>query len=173
MASDWISFPCIQIEQPIGKFYIGAIDSGDLARISFADRREIEQGKRDIEIISGIQRELSKKRVAELRKYVNNVDATFPTGIILAMSSEDAEFDTRTHMMKVRNAGHVAKIIDGQHRIEGLGGYEGESPFELNVTIFIDMDMDEPSSRLCDDKSEANTGKQVSCLRPVRLCRNA
>lgn len=36
----------------------------------------------------------------------------------------------------------VAKIIDGQHRIAGLENYSGP-PFELNVTIFIDMDIED------------------------------
>lgn len=84
-ASEWIQIPCIELEQPIGKFYIGAIDCHQLVRISFADRRRIEKGERDIEIISGIQRPLATKRVTELRKYVNSIDASFPTGIILAV----------------------------------------------------------------------------------------
>ncbi len=137
-----ISFRCIEIEQPIGRFYIGAIDSQDLVRISFADRRRIVKEERDIEIISGIQRPLSPKRVAELKKYVQSIDAAFPTGIILAVSSEDAEFDSGTQTMFLRDEANVAKIIDGQHRIEGLVGYVGET-FQLNVVLFVEMDMED------------------------------
>lgn len=140
--SEWIHIPCIELEQPIGKFYIGAIDSHELVKISFADRRRIEKGERDIEIISGIQRPLAPKRINELRKYVTSIDASFPTAIILAIEASDAEYDPRTHVMKIRNDGNVAKIIDGQHRIEGLVGYDG-STFQLNVTMFIEMDMED------------------------------
>jgi DGQHR domain-containing protein len=34
----------------------------------------------------------------------------------------------------------IAKILDGQHRIEGRKGYEGDD-FQLNVTIFVNADI--------------------------------
>jgi DGQHR domain-containing protein len=142
MNGEWINVPCVELEQPIGKFYIGAIDSHDLVKISFADRRRIEKGERDIEIISGIQRPLAPKRINELRKYVTSIDASFPTGIILAIAAEDADYNAKTHVMKIKNDGNVAKIIDGQHRIEGLVQYDGPT-FQLNVTMFVDMDMED------------------------------
>jgi DGQHR domain-containing protein len=140
--NEWIDVACIEVTQPIGSFYIAAIGSRELEEISYADRRRIEQGERDIEIISGIQRPLSPQRVKELKKYVKNVDAAFPTGIILAIDSDNADYDKEKSVMRIRRAAHVAKIIDGQHRIEGLIGYQGPT-FQLNVTIFIDMDMED------------------------------
>jgi DGQHR domain-containing protein len=138
----WIKVPCIPLQQPIGIFYIAAIPSRDLADISFADRARIEDGDREIEVLSGLQRLLSPKRVAELKRYVTSIDACFPTGVILAMSSEDAIFDEVANTMSIRYSNNVAKIIDGQHRIEGLAGYQGPL-FEINVTIFIDMEMED------------------------------
>jgi DGQHR domain-containing protein len=44
--------------------------------------------------------------------------------------------------MRIKRDTEVAKIIDGQHRIAGLLNYEGP-PFQLNVTIFIDMDIED------------------------------
>lgn len=35
---------------------------------------------------------------------------------------------------------HIARVIDGQHRIKGLEGYEGDN-FDVNVSIFIDADI--------------------------------
>jgi hypothetical protein len=67
--SEWIQIPCIELQQPIGRFYIGAIDCNALVKISFADRRRIEKGERDVEIISGIQRPLAPKRS---ERYVNH-----------------------------------------------------------------------------------------------------
>lgn len=139
---DWISFSCIEVQQPIGRFYIGAINSKDLVRISFADRRTMTERKRDIEIFSGIERPLSERRVAELRKYVKNIDASFPTGIILAIDSKNAKYDAQSSTMSLRNDDGVARIIDGQHRIGGLVGYNNGA-FQLNVTMFVDMDMED------------------------------
>ena len=139
----WIMFSCIRIRQPLGQFYVGVINSADLVRISFTDRRRIEGGEREVEVVSGIERPLVPKKVAELRQYVNNVDASFPTGIILAVKGDDARFDEAAGTMSVRDNDDVAKIIDGQHRIEGLQNYNGKDQFQLNITIFVDMDMED------------------------------
>src|SRR5258707_182770 len=88
----WINIPCITVRQPIGKFYIASILSRDLVEISYADRRHIIEGEREIEVVSGIQRQISPKRVAEIRQYVSTIDACFPTGVILAIESKDARF---------------------------------------------------------------------------------
>src|SRR4029077_660018 len=88
---------CIEVVQPIGTFYIGSMDSSDLVKISYADVRRIED--RDLEVLSGIERPHSPKRVAELRRYVTNVDASFPTGIILAVASEHGTYDRNTRTM--------------------------------------------------------------------------
>jgi DGQHR domain-containing protein len=118
-------------------FYVGAIPARDVLDIAYADIRRIE--KRDIEKIVGIQRELVPARVRELKQYVTNVDATFPTSVILAVSSEHAKYNHKDSEMVIERRDEIAKIIDGQHRIAGLEGFDGT--FELNVTLFIDMDI--------------------------------
>jgi hypothetical protein len=52
--------------------------------------------------------------------------------------------------MEIRLANDIASIIDGQHRIEGLikafnKPHENETKFQLNITIFVDLDMDNQS----------------------------
>jgi len=137
---EYITFNCIKVGQPIGTFYIGAIDQRDLFQISYADVRRIED--RDLEKYLGIQRELSPNRVKEISEYVRTVDATFPTSIIIAVSSQDAHFDDEKMVMNIRRDTSVARIIDGQHRIAGLAEYQGD-PFQLNVTVFVEMDMED------------------------------
>jgi len=139
---EFISFKCLQVSQPIGNFYIGVIDSRDLVRIAFADVRKIAQEERSVDKYLGIERPLSKPRVEEIRNYVRTVDATFPTSIIVAVSSEDASFDQKTNTMKITRDEKVAKIIDGQHRIAGLEDYS-KGDFQLNLTVFIDMDIED------------------------------
>lgn len=135
-----IEFKCIEIAQPIGSFYIGSILHTDLLRITYADVREIVD--REMDKYLGIERPLSKGRVSELKKYVNLVDATFPTSIIIAVEPENCEFDRDNSIMRIKNEEDVAKIIDGQHRIAGLEDFEGPE-FELNVTIFVEMDIED------------------------------
>lgn len=140
---NYIFFKCIEIVQPIGNFYIGVIDHDKLIKISFKDIRRIEE--RDVEKYLGIQRPLSPSRVKELQNYVNFVDATFPTSVILAIEPENAEYIEKDSMMKIRDEENVAKIIDGQHRIAGLESFsaKNDEKFQINVTIFIDMDLED------------------------------
>ncbi len=137
MAEDSIRFRCIPVQQPLGTFYVGAIAARDVLAIAYADIRRIQE--RDIEKIVGIQRELVPRRVRELKQYVQNIDATFPTSVILAIPSEHAKYVENRNEMIIKQQEDIAKIIDGQHRIAGLEGFD--DTFELTVTIFIDMDI--------------------------------
>ncbi|SRR5258707_5836969 len=140
MKEPYIDFKCIKVTQPIGTFYIGAIDERDLCEISYSDVRRMQE--RDVDRYLGIQRELSQQRVNELKQYVQTIDATFPTSIIIAVSSDDALFDEASMVMRIRRDSGVAHIIDGQHRIEGLAEYNKDN-FQLNVTLFVDMDIED------------------------------
>lgn len=161
-----ISFPVLRLKQPIGEFYVGMIGALELYSITWVDIRRIER-ERDFETYLGIQRPLNPKRVAEIQQYVRTVDATFPTGIIVAVDepfatvqfskSADGSESQVTGMMTLSNYpepddperripfGNIAKVLDGQHRIEGLRGYSGPR-FDLNVTIFIGADIPDQAS---------------------------
>jgi len=140
LSPDAIEFKAVEVAQPIGSFYVGAIDSRDLVEISWADVQRI--GDREFEESLGIQRELSGDRVVELQKYVNTVDATFPTGIILSVRGQHAEYDQDSSSFRIERAPNVAKIIDGQHRIAGLRAFAGDV-FQCNVVIFVDMELED------------------------------
>lgn len=136
----YIYFRCLEVQQPIGVFYIGTMNSNQVTLISYADVRRIEA--REVEAFIGIQRPLEDSRVKELRQYVRTVDSSFPTGIILAVESANVEYDSDDGIMRITKKIDIAKIIDGQHRIAGLMNYEGK-PFQLNVTLFVDMDIED------------------------------
>jgi len=138
-----ITFPAIQIKQPIGTFYVGVMHSNDLVEISKADVRMMED--RDLDTYMGIQRRLSASRVKDLQAYVNTYDATFPTAVILAIEGRFASWNSEASTLTLSAHGNekledVAHIIDGQHRVEGLKNYRGPH-FEINVSIFVDADI--------------------------------
>ena len=139
--NDWIKIKMYQLTQPIGQFYFGVINHNDLLKISYSDIRRLDDRKRDVESYLGIERPLNRNRVAELRDYVNTVDATFPSPVILAIAEEDTDLDPAGGFLLVRNDDRVAKVLDGQHRIAGLQGFQGES-FDMLVTVFLEMDME-------------------------------
>lgn len=147
-----VVFPCLPIEQPVGSFYLGVMRCETLLEIAYFDVRRIVREKRDFETYLGIQRELRPDRVEELRQYVNYKDASFPTGIVIAVESECASYnpDQRTmtlmNNMDAESANErvffrdIARVIDGQHRIAGLEGFVGEN-FDLPVIILVGMDI--------------------------------
>ena len=99
-----------EIIQPIGPLYFGAMDSKDLVRICYSDIRRVEHEKRDVEAYLGIERPLRRDRVVELEEYVNTVDATFPSSIILSIKGADVRLDKNSGQMFIRGNKCVAKF---------------------------------------------------------------
>lgn len=150
-----IRLPFIAVHQPIGEFYLVSIPYNELVGISYADVRRMER-QRDVESFTGIQRPLKESRVQDLRKYVTAPDATFPTSIIIAVDEFCAKLDEDAKVLSIApfagdeehaaiEADHIARVIDGQHRIAGLETYAGPV-FDLNVAIFIGVDISDQAS---------------------------
>src|ERR1035437_2333345 len=147
-----ITCACFEVTQPVGSFYMARISYRDLIEITYVDVRRIEKEVRDVERILGIQRPLSPKRVREIGDYVNTMDANFPTSIILSIDSFDEvdkelqniRYDKGSGKLQIRRDKRVAKVLDGQHRIEGLNHLDPKNePFDLPVTIFVDADIEQ------------------------------
>lgn len=149
-----IDLECVRISQPIGDFYIASIDSAILRQITYSDVRRL-RGDREIDEYLGIQREVNSKRVKEIGKYVNTFDACFPTAVILAVPARCAEFNESKRILTLKSdleeedvadrvdKTQIARVLDGQHRIEGLAHLEaGHPPFQINVSIFVEMDIE-------------------------------
>lgn len=138
--------------------------SQDLRDICWFDIRKLRRQEGRLDDFFGIQRELSTKRVNEIKQYVRNIDATFPTGVIIAVDEVCASLSSipiqeghngkyeRFALLTLSNYPepddeadrilfkHIARVIDGQHRIAGLEEYELDN-FEINVVIFIGADL--------------------------------
>lgn len=146
-----INFPCLRARQPIGDIFVAAIPHSKLEKMTYFDVRRRLQEERDVERYLGIQRPLDEKRVKQLATYVNLVDASFPSSIIVALSEDYVSFDEARGVMTVRNFREgeveastairmVGRVLDGQHRIAGLEAFSGDD-FDLSVTIFIGADI--------------------------------
>lgn len=164
MNTTQITLPVIKVTQPLGDFFLGTISARDLVKISYSDVRRIEGEQRDVEKYLGIQRPLDKSRVKKIKEYIKSPDAAFPTGIVLAVDQNCAEIDNGSLILKPYQADFaedsiplekIAKVLDGQHRIgaflDDLNNYDesledGEFKFELNVIIFIGIDIDEQAN---------------------------
>lgn len=155
LKEDPISFDVrvLKVRQPIGEFFVGALDSKRLCEITHFDVRRILH-EREFETYLGIQRPLNEERVEQIRQYVQTVDACFPTAVILSVSGDCAKYDETNQIVTLSNYQdpedpersifyrQIARVLDGQHRIEGLKNYNGPA-FEVNVSIFIEIDVAE------------------------------
>src|SRR5689334_4192280 len=137
--------------QPIGDIFFAKIDSILIQQMTWFDVRRRIQKERDVEKYLGIQRPLNGRRVDDLKQYVNFIDATFPTSIILAVESDYVSYDERRQELTFSNTRrgnekpdiafrNLFRVIDGQHRIAGLEGFTGES-FDVLVSIFVGSDI--------------------------------
>src|SRR5690606_22086293 len=144
--------PALSVRQPVGDMYIASVDSRVVTRITDFDVRRIEREARDIETYLGIQRPLNAIRAAEIGQYVNFEDASFPSSIILSFESDYAEYDKDAKELVIRNYREgdgaltrmmrdIARVLDGQHRIEGLKNLEPQRSFDVIVTAFIGADI--------------------------------
>lgn len=143
----------IRLKQPMGEFFIASIPAKRLVEISYFDVRRMLK-EREVEEYLGIQRPLNKKRVEELAQYVNTVDASFPTAVILAVEGRCAKYDEATGELTLSNDvqpdgdqapvlyRQIAKVLDGQHRIAGLEYFSGPN-FDINVSIFVDIELED------------------------------
>ena len=141
----------IEVKQPMGTFFIASIPHWRLVEISAVDvRRMLKQ--RDIEEYLGIQRPLNESRVIELQKYVQTLDACFPTSIVLAVPARCASFSKgklTLNNFPSEESGEkiiyreIAKVLDGQHRIAGLRDLPKEFRFDVNVSIFVDIELED------------------------------
>ena len=146
-----IRFPCLRARQPVGDLFIASINYKDLAKLTYFDVRRVLKEDRDFEQYLGIQRPLEPRRVKSLEAYVNLVDASFPSSIIISLLEDYVSYDEADGRMTVRNfregesapsaaISRVGRVLDGQHRIAGLEAFSGDA-FDLSVTIFVGADI--------------------------------
>lgn len=124
----------IEVTQPIGSFYIGKFTPKELHRIAKTDLSRYKDTEK------GIQRDLNPNRINKIKEYVQEIDATFPNSIIIAIGYDDDNepnwnYDEKNSFLEISSNDNVANIIDGQHRLFGLD--PGDETFELPVSIFL------------------------------------
>jgi hypothetical protein len=98
-----VEIPALRAKQPIGDLYLAVIGQKLIQRMTYFDVRRVLQDKRDVERYLGIQRPLRDSRVRELKEYVQFVDATFPTSIIIAIASDYVEYDEQKGTLIISN----------------------------------------------------------------------
>ena len=152
MEPESLTFKAIQVEHPIGEFYLTALPADLLLDVAYSDVFTDLGGT-----FVGLERRLDVKRVAEINRYVNTRDAVFPSTIILAANCPPRnekcdESDLRNWRIEASNDSDnivnlvipsrvpFATIVDGQHRLNGFRGLTGSAAqIKLPCAIFIGL----------------------------------
>jgi len=135
-----ITLEIIKVVQPIGTLYVSKITPDKLLIMSSVDRRRIEEDDQ----VLGVQRELRKDKVSQIKKYLSSVDATFPNSIIVNTTSENIVSETPTSL-EIKVDENAFTIIDGQHRVEGFRDNPVKN-FELLIAVFKDLKIDQQAN---------------------------
>ena len=124
-------FPCINVQQKDGAFFLTAIPAGLLTRISYAAvrRKDDEEG--------AVQRILNTSRIAGIKNFALKM-GDFPTSIVLNWVREP--LSPVDNQIEIVDEPRAAQIIDGQHRVAGLKAAIDESQavseYEIPVAIY-------------------------------------
>lgn len=147
----------IEIEQPIGTFYLGKMKSETIIEHYVVHNRYLDDG---------IQREASNKRINEISNYCKDPDATFPTPIIISIKSSDFKDDSIQVIEGVGVAlqvspslGRVFEIIDGQHRIKGIEKAWEDFKFSCDMVVVFMLDLTEEEKAYVFSTINSNQAK--------------
>lgn len=127
----------IEVNQPIGTFYLCSIPARTLLKMVNVIRRK----DRD----DGVQRELSGSRIKSIRDYCSDPDAIFPTPIVISVNKgEKVKIDETKRKISVDDdAGVIGDVIDGQHRLWGIEYSNYEDEFMLPVVMMFDLTIEQ------------------------------
>lgn len=130
----------IEINQPIGTFYIGALEASIISKCTVVKKRQYNMDK--VFTFGGPQRPESAKRIKEINEYTADPDATFPTPIIIAVNDNPNNRLLDNHFEFNENE-TIGEIIDGQHRIKGLENSEHIDKFILPIVFMFNLSEEE------------------------------
>lgn len=153
--------PAIKVSQPLGDFYVVSLKAELLLQTCYTIKAEILDDDDESESLSylgkvvnslvGNQRERAPKRLEEIRRYTETVDASFPNSIILGANYDEngslitnderwdiEKVDDDFYYLLIPSKKKLASIIDGQHRVFGFENSSAKDT-ELLCSVYIDL----------------------------------
>lgn len=127
----------IEIEQPIGTFYLSSLPATTLYEV--VEVRPHEENNSD-----GVQRQLSEKRANDIRDFCSDTDAVFPTPIVISIKRNiPYNIDNENHIITLPDNIVVGDVIDGQHRLWGINRSQFKDSFELPIVLMFNLTLQE------------------------------
>lgn len=148
--------PVIEVEQPLGIFYVAALGARVLLDTAFSNRLKASRADDgETYTLDGSQRELHEARLRDIAAYTNGEESAFPNSIILAANyhedgrlEEDEKLRWRVEqessngqlILVIPSETPLAPVIDGQHRLFSFNYVEPERlDMPLVCAVFLDL----------------------------------
>jgi len=128
-----VQIPLLKVQQPIGVFYLSVMPAETILKITDIKRKKSGQG---------IQREASQKRIKEISEYCSDVDAAFPTPIIIAVYDAQ-DISITEDCLQFNDKDKIGEVIDGQHRLLGIERSRLAASFHLPVVLLFNLTEEE------------------------------
>ncbi len=131
------TYSYIEVQQPIGVFYLCAIPASILLKV-------VKQSPRS-KGGDGVQRDMQQERINKISKYCSDPDAIFPTPIVVSVEKgAKVRLDEEHHtVIMYEDDGIIGDVIDGQHRLWGIEGSKYADQFILPVVLMFDLTLEE------------------------------
>ncbi len=165
-----MKIPFIPFEQPIGYFALAVVNASDIIKIAEINRLKFDEVILDS--VGGPQRESSSKRINEIAKYANSLDATFPTPILLALKKDSYYIENDKIVLKEKEK--CCYIVDGQHRILGIKQSGLAESFQMPVVFMLDASEEQKALLFAtiNGKQRQVSSSIIYELYKVSSCRN-
>lgn len=123
----------IRAKQQTTQLYVGVLPAGRLVPVTEVDVRTPDNE-------TGYQRELVKRRISEVKHYLQEADGVFPSSVLLSFRSDEFKFvqDEKNYdaeddsgelgILTLDPAKSRLYVIDGQHRIAALRAAMADDP---------------------------------------------
>lgn len=142
-----MEFTAIKAKQQTRDIYVGVLPAAALVPITHVDTRRPDN-------VTGYQRELQKRRISEVKHYLESADGVFPSSVLLSYRSSNFKFKASPGGAPSSSIGTLELgdkkpklyVIDGQHRIEALRAAIAEDParfkdFPVPFTLLVNPDV--------------------------------
>lgn len=152
--------PALQVDQPLGMYYVAVLPAGVLLETCYSDRlRAIAATDGSGYSLDGTQRGLDPDRLAEIARYISRSDSAFPNSIILAANfrEEDGTVEEEEskrwsiqedapgrYSLTIPSPEKLAAVIDGQHRLFAFALADNANSPRLDTKLICAILLDLP-----------------------------
>lgn len=148
------SVTALPVQQPFGTFYVAVLPADLLRQVAFSDVARVVEVDGAGYQLAGTQRAQRDERFKEIGKFIDTVEAVFPTSVVLAANyREDGELEEGESRWRIERGDRVAlviptnqklaSVVDGQHRLWGFDA--ARVPERQNMPLVCSVFLDLPN----------------------------